>query len=243
MLQNVITSGTGKLAKLSGMTAAGKTGTTTDDYDRWFVGYTPYYTAAVWTGYDSQETINASVNPACVLWQKVMSGISEGAEDIGFQTNLQTVQCTYCTSSGKLASSACRAAGCAKTGTFLKGDEPTTYCDRHIYDSSGNMILNYSRTGAASMAKIRGEVSIIRKKVEKKKDESKQEKTEKTEEETEKTGEDEETEGQSNEKKQEEEKTNNHEEEKSNTHEEETSGEEQGNNHEHNEEGNTDDEE
>ena len=52
MLQNVVTSGTGTSARLSGMTAAGKTGTTTDDYDRWFVGYTPYYTAAVWTGYD-----------------------------------------------------------------------------------------------------------------------------------------------------------------------------------------------
>lgn len=181
MLQNVVTSGTGTLARLSGMTAAGKTGTTTDDYDRWFVGYTPYYTAAVWTGYDSQETINASVNPACVLWQKVMTGVSQGAQDIGFQSNLQTTQCTYCTSSGLLATSACRAAGCSKTGTFVLGDEPTTYCDRHIY-SNGNLILNYQRTGAAAKARIHGEVSYIPKKVEKKKEKPKQDKTEKSDE-------------------------------------------------------------
>ena len=47
MLQNVVTSGTGTSARLSGMTAAGKTGTTTDDYDRWFVGYTPYYLSLI----------------------------------------------------------------------------------------------------------------------------------------------------------------------------------------------------
>lgn len=183
MLQNVVTSGTGTQARLSGMTAAGKTGTTTDDYDRWFVGYTPYYTAAVWTGYDSQETVNASVNPACVLWQKVMTGISQGAQDIGFQSGLQTTQCTYCTSSGLLATAACRAAGCSKTGTFVLGDEPTTYCDRHIY-SNGNLILNYQRTGAAAKARIHGEVSYIPKKVKKKKTEPKQDKPEETGEET-----------------------------------------------------------
>ena len=189
MLQNVVTSGTGTSARLSGMTAAGKTGTTTDDYDRWFVGYTPYYTAAVWTGYDSQETINAAVNPACVLWQKVMSSVSQGAEDTGFQSTLQTVQCSYCSSSGKLATAACRAAGCAKTGTFVVGDEPTTYCDRHYYDSKGNMILNYSRTGAAAKARISGEVSFIRKKPVKKKEPPKKADTEKTDEETAETGE------------------------------------------------------
>lgn len=192
MLQHVVTSGTGTLAQLSGMTAAGKTGTTTDDYDRWFVGYTPYYTAAIWTGYDSQETVNSAVNPACVLWQKVMTGVSQGAEDIGFQSGLNTVQCTYCTASGDLASAACRAAGCAKTGTFISGDEPTSYCTRHTY-SNGNVILNYSRSGAAAKASIRGEVTYVPKKTtpkktesDKKEDDSKDQKTtdEKSEEKT-----------------------------------------------------------
>ncbi len=196
MLQNVVTSGTGTLAKLSGMTAAGKTGTTTDDYDRWFVGYTPYYTAAVWTGYDSQETINSSINPACMLWQKVMSGVSQGATDIGFPSTPPTVQCTYCTSSGELATAACRAAGCAKVGTFISGDEPTIYCSRHVY-SNGNVILNYSRNGVAAKALIYGEVTYVPKKTEKKKnDDKKKEKDKKTsdEDETETTTEEEDNE-------------------------------------------------
>ena len=57
------------------MTVAGKTGTTTDNYDRYFVGYTPYYVAAVWTGYEVNIKINASGNPSAKLFRQVMSKI------------------------------------------------------------------------------------------------------------------------------------------------------------------------
>ena len=59
LLKGVVRSGTGTEAAFSGMTIAGKTGTTSSNYDRYFVGYTPYYTAAVWIGYDR----NASIRP------------------------------------------------------------------------------------------------------------------------------------------------------------------------------------
>ena len=57
----------------SGMAIAGKTGTTDDKYDRWFVGYTPYYTAAVWVGFEQNERVPASGNPALKMWTLVMS--------------------------------------------------------------------------------------------------------------------------------------------------------------------------
>ena len=52
MLENTVESGTGTAAQIANMTVAGKTGTTTSDFDRWFAGYTPYYTGVVWCGYD-----------------------------------------------------------------------------------------------------------------------------------------------------------------------------------------------
>lgn len=55
ILQDAVTNGTGRSAKLGNMPSAGKTGTTTDSKDRWFVGYTPYYVGAVWTGFPSQQ--------------------------------------------------------------------------------------------------------------------------------------------------------------------------------------------
>ena len=57
------------------MPVAGKTGTTSANRDRWFCGYTPYYTCAVWTGYDTPETMAFSGNPATQIWQKVMSAV------------------------------------------------------------------------------------------------------------------------------------------------------------------------
>ena len=80
MLKNAAAAGTGTEANFWSMPVAGKTGTTTDYKDRWFVGYTPYYVAAVWTGYDTPERIYVSGNPAAQLWRKVMAPIHEGLE-------------------------------------------------------------------------------------------------------------------------------------------------------------------
>lgn len=132
LLEGVVTSGTGTAAEIPGMTVAGKTGTTTNNFDRWFCGYTGYYTAAVWIGYDQQEDINASGNPAVTLWQKVMSSLVDGLPDVELvHTDKNVVSATYCTKSGDLATSACTAAGCAATGYFLEGDAPTDYCSVH----------------------------------------------------------------------------------------------------------------
>ena len=75
MLNNAATNGTGAASRLSNMPVAGKTGTTTANYDRWFCGYTPYYTCAVWTGYDTPAYMAFSGNPAVTIWQKVMSSV------------------------------------------------------------------------------------------------------------------------------------------------------------------------
>jgi penicillin-binding protein 1A len=81
MLQDAATSGTGYEANLKKlMPVAGKTGTTTDKKDRWFCGFTPYYVAVVWTGFDTPATMKVKGNPSAQLWNKVMKLVSEGQE-------------------------------------------------------------------------------------------------------------------------------------------------------------------
>lgn len=77
LLKSVCDSGTGTPARFSSSyTIAGKTGTTDDDKDRWFVGYTPYYCAAVWVGYDIPSSLSFySSNPTIPLWRKVMEEV------------------------------------------------------------------------------------------------------------------------------------------------------------------------
>lgn len=125
MLEAVVTEGTGTNAAIDGMSVAGKTGTTDDDYDRWFVGYTPYYTAAVWTGYEQASQIQSGTNPACGLWQKVMSLVSQGQEDIGFGRDMATTSVKYCTVCGGIATSKSPS---VRTLDFLIGDEPSYTC-------------------------------------------------------------------------------------------------------------------
>ncbi|MCC8120597.1 MAG: PBP1A family penicillin-binding protein [Oscillospiraceae bacterium] len=152
MLKTVVSSGTGTAANFSGMTIAGKTGTTTSNYDRWFVGYTPYYTAAVWIGYDTQEDIpsgNGSV--AMTLWKAVMQPLHADLENVDFVSAEEVVSVQYCKDSGQLATEWCTAdirGSRVATGTYVSGTQPTTYCTIHtsaevctdspILDSNGN---------------------------------------------------------------------------------------------------------
>ena len=84
MMQNGVEHGTGTEAALWTVPVAGKTGTSGDYKDRWFVGCTPYYVAAVWTGFDIPEVIHLGGNPAAQLFRKVMSPIHKGLEYVSF---------------------------------------------------------------------------------------------------------------------------------------------------------------
>ena len=69
------------------MPVAGKTGTTSSNRDRWFCGYTPYYTAAVWTGYDTPASMSFSGNPATQIWQKIMQAVHQDLEYKDFEVS------------------------------------------------------------------------------------------------------------------------------------------------------------
>ncbi len=79
LMQGVVTGGTGYAARVDNMPTAGKTGASTAWRDRWFVGCTPYYVAAVWSGYEIPETMG-SANPAAQLFRKVMNLVHEDLE-------------------------------------------------------------------------------------------------------------------------------------------------------------------
>lgn len=140
MLKQVIKSpngiGTGTEARFSGMTIAGKTGSTNDYRDRWFVGYSPYYTAAVWTGYaDHPESIRpGSKNPAAQMWRKIMEPIHNGLENKDFDQPDGLVTVNICLDSGELAGPNCPLdprGGRVQGALFFNGDQPTGYCDVH----------------------------------------------------------------------------------------------------------------
>ena len=86
VLQSVIEEGTGIDAKVPGVPCAGKTGTTNDNKDGWFVGYTRYYTTSVWVGYDmprTEESLQGSTYPAWI-WRDYMTYVSEGLTPLNF---------------------------------------------------------------------------------------------------------------------------------------------------------------
>ncbi len=123
-------------AHLSNMSAAGKSGTTTDVNDLWFVGYTPYYTMAIWSGFDDNSSIPSEANRDYhkVIWRKIMEQINDGLPDIGFSMPDDILEAEICSKSGKLATDACRLddrSDIVYTEYFVSGTEPTDYCDLH----------------------------------------------------------------------------------------------------------------
>ena len=134
MLRSVISSGTGYEAAFSGMSQGGKTGTTNDERDRYFVGFTPYYCAAVWTGFRSNEQIWIGGTPAANLWREVMSRVHANLSDPGFHSATGVTTVTVCADSGLLATDACThdlRGNRVRTVTVASDTAPTQHCNVH----------------------------------------------------------------------------------------------------------------
>ncbi len=135
---NGLFSSSSSQAKLTtGLAAAGKSGTTSDYNDLWFVGYTPYYTMGIWSGFDDNAKFSSSDNRNFhkVIWRKIMERITADLPVVDFTVPDGIVSCTICTKSGLLATDACRADGrscIVSTEYFASGTQPTTYCDLHV---------------------------------------------------------------------------------------------------------------
>ena len=134
ILQDVVTRGTGGGAYFSGMSIGGKTGTTDDARDRYFAGFSPYYCAAIWSGYKSNEVVYSGTNPCSAMFCRVMSRIHEGLEDPGFHSCDGLVNVTVCADSGQLATEACAAdfrGSRVKTVQVAADTAPTKSCEMH----------------------------------------------------------------------------------------------------------------
>ncbi len=136
-MKDVVSEGTAVSARLSSsMAVAGKTGTTSENFDHWFVGYTPYYTAGIWAGNDYNKTIlTGSIEKN--IWAKIMNKVNEAKllRDIDFDRPDGIVSCSICKKSGKLAvDGVCNhdpRGSMVRTEYFVKGTEPTESCDVH----------------------------------------------------------------------------------------------------------------
>lgn len=120
--------GTATYCSISGMDTAAKTGTTSDDFDRWVCGFTPYYSAATWYGYDyNEEVVWSGTNPAGLLWRNVMRPVHKDLESKRFSKPDGIVTATICRDSGKVATESCTR---KETAYFVKGTVPEK-CDGH----------------------------------------------------------------------------------------------------------------
>ena len=136
-MEDVMTSGTGTSAYFgSSMAQAGKSGTTTSSRDALFAGYTPYYTCAVWGGYDDNAMQKGSdTNYPKRIWKAVMKRIHENLAYKDFTKPSGIVAVAVCKESGKLPiEGVCDhdpRGNCVITEYFAQGTEPTEYCDHH----------------------------------------------------------------------------------------------------------------
>lgn len=126
-------------ANIPGMSNAGKSGTTTSNVDIWFVGYTPYYTAGIWSGCDDNQKISAigsSTSYHKRIWRQIMTRVHEGLADTGFPVPDSIETASVCRKSGMLPNpGVCEAdprGSAVYTEYFAKGTVPTQVCDHHV---------------------------------------------------------------------------------------------------------------
>src|SRR6185436_4210072 len=148
MMADVVNAGTAARVRSLGFTlpAAGKTGTTNDFHDAWFIGFTPTLLTGVWVGFDQPRTIlpnGFAADLAVPLWTSFMKEATTGAKPAWFKAPTGIIAVNVCRLSGKLASEACEGAevidekgrltrqSMIYTEYFAAGTVPTESCDLH----------------------------------------------------------------------------------------------------------------
>ncbi len=130
-MEDVLTNGTGRSADFGSTMTAGKTGTTSDENDVWFCGYTPSYTATVWVGYDNNEDLTTSEEQglAKTIWREVMQELPGNQEWQDFNRPDGIIQRTVCQVSGQLPLSGV----CPSVTEYFDEDSvfDDDYCDYH----------------------------------------------------------------------------------------------------------------
>lgn len=131
MMKDVITKGTGTKARFqkSKMPIAGKTGTTTDTKDLTFVGYTPYYVAGIWLGFDQPKTMKEDRGYHLKLWSSIMEEIHSKLKVKNFEKPPGLVNAKICKKTGMLANDGCSN---AVNEIFILGTQPQNYCTEHF---------------------------------------------------------------------------------------------------------------
>lgn len=141
-LQTVVTSGTatGNVNVVNGIQLAGKTGNTNNDYDQWFIGFSPYYTIACWNGYDVnreigwRKIIDTYPYNSLFMWNRIQQQLHENKPAASFTVPAGIVSASVCRDSGKIATDACRKdpRGSREiTDIFASGAIPTDTCTVH----------------------------------------------------------------------------------------------------------------
>ena len=135
-LESVTANGTAEAAQLNNQPTAGKTGTTQNVTDKWFCGYTPYYTAAIWLGYDDNSKELSGYIDHRRMWRTIMQEIHDNLETGSFEKPDDIVETTVCSQSGKLpVEGLCDQdprGSQLTTEYFSRDNNPTEQCDVHI---------------------------------------------------------------------------------------------------------------
>jgi membrane carboxypeptidase/penicillin-binding protein len=137
MMRSVINEGTGAGARASGfdLDAAGKSGTTNDLRDAWFVGFTPELLTVVWVGLDDNKPVGLTGTQAALpIWTEFMKSALAGRPSLAFEVPDGISFAEIDRDTGKLA-----LPGCPRTyhESFISGTEPTEYCELHRSEASG----------------------------------------------------------------------------------------------------------